>query len=188
MVYSRMTAPRERQNTSGFYRRLFQQISQGFERVLLKEGVRGVTSVTVTWLREDCAGASPAALICSADPRQGWKDFPPKPSYPPAEQKSPPILTRSYCRDALHSETKDSSERGEEKRREERRRERAQRKREEWKEKEAKRKEKKEVRRGEHQERRGERGGKGKRTGNKRIREERKGVETEEERTGVLRK
>lgn len=80
----------------------------------------GVTSVTVTWLREDCAGASPAALICSADPRQGWKDFPPKPSYPPAEQKSPPILTRSYCRDALHSETKSSSERGEEKRGEER--------------------------------------------------------------------
>lgn len=63
---------------------------------------------------EDCTGASPAALICSADPQQGWKDFLPKPSYPPAEQKSPPILTRSYCRDALHSETKDSSERGEE--------------------------------------------------------------------------
>lgn len=68
---------------------------------------------------EDCAGASPAALICSADPRQSWKDFPPKPSYPPAEQKSPPILTRSYCRDALHSETKDSRGRGGEARGEE---------------------------------------------------------------------
>lgn len=57
---------------------------------------------------KDCAGASPAPLICSADPRQSRRDFPPKPSYPPAEQKSPPILTRRYCRDAFHSETKDS--------------------------------------------------------------------------------
>lgn len=28
---------------------------------------------------EDCAGALAAALICSADPRQGWKDFPQSP-------------------------------------------------------------------------------------------------------------
>lgn len=70
---------------------------------------------------EDCAGVSPAALICSADRRQGWKDFPPKPSYPPAEQKSPPILTCCYFRDALHTETKDSRVGGENERGQERR-------------------------------------------------------------------
>lgn len=85
----------------------------GFHRALKecssRRGPRGLfncsASVTVTWVGRIVLVY---ALMCSADLQQSWKDFPPKPSYPPAEPKSPPISARSYCRDALHPETKDS--------------------------------------------------------------------------------
>lgn len=78
---------------------------------------RITASVRVTWHGKDCARASPADLICSADLQQVWKDFPPQspltllPSRNPL-QSSLAVTTRtSYTVRQRKSEVKRREER-----------------------------------------------------------------------------